>query len=141
MTEPTLAKLVSSICSSIKKRKKNEIHSYSSFEGSSDLDYRESEEEEAKSSKFIHGGKRSKFIPNPYVKRPHTRPRNKIRLSSKLISNPKLRDEIINIEESPEDKIERKKKAQSKSQAQNMRYDKRVTKAEAIRIFASVLDL
>ena len=34
--EPTLAKIVSSICSSIKKRKKNEIHSYSSFEDNSD---------------------------------------------------------------------------------------------------------
>ena len=52
----------------------------------------------------------SKFILEPYVKIPHTRPKNKLRLNNKLIANPKLRDEIINIEESPEDNIERKKK-------------------------------
>ena len=113
-----MTKLVSSICSLIKKRKKNEIHSYSSFEDNSDPNYTESEDEEAEYSKFVHGGKRSKFIPNPYVKGPHTRPRKKLRLNNKLISNPELRDEIINIEESPEYKIERKKKAQLKRQAQ-----------------------
>ena len=88
----------------------------------------ESENEEAESSKFIHGGKRSKFIPNPYVKRPHTRPKKKLKLNNKLIANPKLREEIINIEESLEDKIERKKKTQSKIQAQRKRSDKKVTK-------------
>ena len=105
------------------------IHSYSSYEYNSDPEYTELEDEEAESSKFIHGGKRSKFIPNPYVKRPHTRPKNKLRLNIKLISNPKLRDEIINIEESPEDEIKKKKKTQSKSQAQRKRSDKRMTKS------------
>ena len=96
-----MVELVSSIFSSIKKRKKNEIDSYSSFEDNSDPEYTESEDEEAESSKFIHGRKRSKFVPDPYVKKPHTRPRNKLKLNNKPISNPKLRDEIINIEESP----------------------------------------
>ena len=136
-----MAKLVSSICCLIKKRKKDEIHSYSSYEDNNDFEYTESKDEEVESSKFIHGGKRSKFIPNPYVKRPHTRPKNKLRLNNNLISNPKLRDEIINIEESLEYKIKKKKKTQSKIQAQRKRSDKRVTKVEAIRIFASILDL
>lgn len=85
------------------------IHSYSSYEDSSDPEYTESEYEEGESSRFMHGGKRSKFIPNPYIQRPHTKPKNKLRLNSKFIANPTLRDEIINIEESPEDKIKRKK--------------------------------
>ena len=62
-------------------------------------------------------------------------------MNNKFLANPTLRDEIINIEESPEDKIKKKKKTQSKSQAQRKRSDKRVTKAEAIRIFSSILDL
>ena len=66
----------------------------------------------------MHGGNRSKFIPNPYIQRPHTRPKNKHRLNIKLIANPSLRDEIINIEESPEDKIKERKNTQPKSQTQ-----------------------
>ena len=44
---------------------------------------------------------------------PHTRPKNKLRLASNLIANPSLRDEIINIDESPEND-QGKKKAQTK---------------------------
>ena len=139
--EPTFTQLVSSIGSSIKKRNKTMIDSQSSYENNSDPEYTESEDEEAESSKFMHGGKRSKFIPNPYVNRPRTRPKNKLKLNRKLIVSPKLRDKIINIEESPEDKIKSKKKTQSKSQEQRKRSHKRVTKVEAIKIFASILDL
>ena len=99
--EPTLAQLVSSIGSSIKKRNKTVIHSYSSYEENNDPEYTESKEEEGESSRFMHVGKRSKFILNPYIKRPHTRPKNKLRLNIKLIANSTLRDEIINIKESP----------------------------------------
>ena len=85
--------------------KKNEIHSYSSFEDSSDLEYTVSEDEEAESSKFIHGGKRSKFIPNPYVKNPQTIPRNKLKLNNKLISNPKLRMKLSTLKKAQKTKL------------------------------------
>lgn len=132
--EANLAQLVSSIGSSFKKMKNTMIHPYSFYEYNSDPKYTESEYEEGEYSRFIHGGKRSKFISNPYIQRPHTRPKNKIRLNSKLIYNLALRDEIINIDESLEDKT-KKKKDQPKSQTQRKRSGKRVTKAGAIRIF------
>ena len=116
------------------------MHSYSSYEDNNDPEYKESKYEEGESNRFIHRDKMFKFIPNPYIQRPHTRPKNKLRLTSKLIANPTLRDEIINIDESPEDKT-KKKKTQPKSQTHKKRSDKRVTKAEAIKIFASILDL
>ena len=43
--------------------------------------------------------RRVSCIPNPYLKRPRTRPKNKLRLNRKLIANPRLRDEIINVDE------------------------------------------
>ena len=44
------------------------------------------------------------------------RPKNKLRLAIKIIANPTLRDEIINIDDSPENET-RKKKTQQKNKA------------------------
>ena len=43
------------------------------------------------------------------MQRPHTRPNNKLRLKYKLIANPELKDLIINVDETPEDKAKEKK--------------------------------
>ena len=88
----------------------------------------------------MHGGKMPIYIPNPYIQTPHTGPKNKIILTRKLIANPTLRDEIINIDDSPENKA-KKEKTQQKNQAQKRRENRRVTKDEAIRISTSILDL
>ena len=87
----------------LQRNKKSIIHSYSSFEeDSSETKFSESEFKEGQSSRVIHGKMRPSYIPNPYLQRPHTRPKNKLILASKLIANPAFRDEIINIDESPD---------------------------------------
>ena len=52
-----------------------------------------------------------------YARTPHTCPKNKLCLNSKLIDNPKLKDLIINVEDSPPAKEEKKtvKKIRAKS--------------------------
>ena len=67
----------------------------------SDTQYSESEFEEGESRRFIHAGKRRMYIPNPYIQIPHTRPENKLRLTRNLIPNPNIKDEIINVDDSP----------------------------------------
>ena len=41
------------------------------------------------------------FIANTIVNRPHTRPTNKLILKHKLVSNPWLKDLVINLDGSP----------------------------------------
>ena len=55
-----------------------------------------------------------------YARTPHTRPKNKLHLNSKLIDNPKLKDLIINVKDSPPAKEEKKtvKKIRAKSMKQ-----------------------
>ena len=43
-----------------------------------------------------------------YARTPHTCPKNKLRYNSKLINNPRLRDLIINVNDSPPEKKEKK---------------------------------
>ena len=52
-----------------------------------------------------------------YARTPHTHPKNKLCLNSKLIDNPKLKDLIINVEDSPHAKEQKKvvKKIKAKS--------------------------
>ena len=59
-------------------------------------------------------------LPIYYARTPHTHPKNKLRLNSKLIDNPKLKDLIINVEDSPPAKEENKivKKIRAKSMKQ-----------------------
>ena len=56
-------------------------------------------------------------LPVYYARTPHTCPKNKLRLNSKLIDNPKLKDLIINVEDSLPTKEQRKtvKKIKAKS--------------------------
>ena len=139
--EQTIAQLYLYLSSSAKGKKKEIIHSYSSLEEeSSETEFTKTKFEEGQSSRVIHGRRRPSYIPNPYIQRSHTGPKNKLRLSRKIIANPDLRDEIINIDESPENDLG-KKKDQNKNQVQKRKPNKRLTKAEAIRIFASILNL
>ena len=78
------------------------------------------------------------YIPNPYLKRPHARPKNKLRLNNKLIANPRLKYEIINVDESPR-KEAKKTKSQKQKHARKGKA-KTLTKAESLKIFASILD-
>ena len=58
-------------------------------------------------------GKKGKNIPIYYPRTPYTQPKNKLRLNAKLIDNPKLKDLVINVDESSP--VKRKKKVVSKS--------------------------
>lgn len=71
-----------------------------------------SHHEEATSSKQPTC-KRGKNIPIYYPRTPYTRPKNKLRLNSKLIDNPKLKDLVINVDESSP--VKGKKKVVSRS--------------------------
>ena len=59
-------------------------------------------------------------LPVYYARTPQTRPKNKLRLNSKLIDNPKLKDLIINVKDSPPAKEQKKtvKKIREKSSKQ-----------------------
>ena len=54
-----------------------------------------------------------------YVKTRHTHPKNKLHYNSKLIDNPRLKDLIINVDDSPLEKNE--KKLVRKSRAKSMK--------------------
>ena len=54
-----------------------------------------------------------------YARTPHTCPKNKLRYNSKLINNPRLRDLVINVDDSPPEKKE--KKTISKSREKSMK--------------------
>lgn len=56
--------------------------------------------------------------PEVYIRRPHTRPSNKLRIKHKLIVNPKLKDLIINVEETPVPKEKAKKMKDKKQKKQ-----------------------
>ena len=76
-------------------------------------------------------------VPNPYLPRRKTRETNKLRLSSKLGDNSMIRDLIINIDESPEDKVKEVKK---KVPAIKQKPGKRVTKREGLKLLFSTID-
>ena len=70
-------------------------------------------------------------VPNPYLPRRKTRATNKLRLSSKLRDNSMVRDLIINIDESPEDKV---KEVKQKAPIVKQKPKKRVTKSEGLKL-------
>ena len=76
-------------------------------------------------------------VPNPYLPRRKTRATNKLRLSSKLRDNSMVRDLIINIDESPEDKVNevKQKVPEVKQKPRN-----RVTKSEGLKLVFSTID-
>ena len=57
--------------------------------------------------------KKGKNLPSYYPRTPYTRPKNKLRLNAKLIENPKLKDLVINVDESS--RVKGKKKVVSRS--------------------------
>lgn len=63
--------------------------------------------------------RKEKYLHVYYARTPHTRPKNKLRLNSKLIANPRLRDLIINVEDSPPAKKEEKTIRKSREKSMN----------------------
>ena len=58
-------------------------------------------------------GKKRKNLPIYYPRTPHTHPKNKLWLNANLIHNPKLKDLVINVDESSP--VKEKKKIVSRS--------------------------
>lgn len=118
-----------------KGKRKVIIKQYSSSEEASS----DKEVEATCQRKLVKSIKRVQFIPNPYMSRPHTRPKNKMRLKYKLIANPELKDLIINEDEGPKNKA-KEKKAQKRRQPERKKPNKKVDKAKALRLLSSILD-
>lgn len=79
------------------------------------------------------------FHGQPQVHRPITRPKNKLRLNSKLRDNPRLRDLIINIDDSPTE--EQPPKSKKKRDAKPKKVPKaKVDKEKGLKLLAQVLD-
>ena len=68
---------------------------------------------------------------------PHTRPKNKLHYNSKLIDNPWLRDLIINVDDSPPEKKE--KKTVRKSREKSMKPVK-TKEMDGLKILSAALD-
>lgn len=83
--------------------------------------------------------RKQKDLPVYYDRTPHTHPKNKLRLNSKLIDNPKLKDLIINVEDSPPAKEE--KKTIKKIRAKSMKQEKvKAKEVDALALLLAVLD-
>ena len=80
---------------------------------------------------------RIRNVSNPYLPRRITRATNKLRLSSKMRDNSMIRDLIINIDESPEDKV---KEVKQKVTAIKQKPRKRVTRSEGLKLLFSMID-
>ena len=75
-----------------------------------------------------------------YARTPHTRPKKKLRLNSKLIDNPKLRDLIINVKDSLPAKEE--KKTVKKIRAKSMKQEKvKAKEMDGLVLLLAALDL
>ena len=66
--------------------------------------------------------KKEEDLPIYYARTPHTRPKNKLRLNSKLMNNPKLKDLVINVDESSPAKEH--KKTVRKNRAKSLKQEK-----------------
>lgn len=69
------------------------------------------------------------FNPGIYMRKPHTRASNKLKLKSKIMANPKLRDLIINVEETP---VSTGKDKRKKPEKQNGKNPKAQTKQSVV---------
>lgn len=63
------------------------------------------------------------FSPGTHMRKPHTRASNKLKIKYNLIANPKFRDLIINVEETPMSKEKAKKKKDEKKEKKNPTVD------------------
>ena len=94
--------------------------------------------EEATSSRQPPSKKR-KNIPIYYPRTPHTYPKNKLRLNAKLIDNPKLKDLVINVDESSPAK--EKKKTVSRSRVKpKSKENARVKKVDDLALLSAAMD-
>ena len=97
------------------------------------------EQEEVKSPSHDIVEERITFHGQPQVHRPITRPKNKLRLNSKLRDNPRLRDLIINIDDNPIEEQPsklKKKKAKKPKKVSKAKVDKE----QGLKLLAEVLD-
>ena len=72
-----------------------------------------------------------------YARTPHTRPKNKLHYKSKLIGNPWMRDLIINVDDSPLEKKE--KKPVRKSRAKSVKQVK-AKEMDGLELLSAALD-
>jgi hypothetical protein len=94
--------------------------------------------EEATSSRQP-ADKKGKNIPIYYPRTPHTHPKNKLRLNAKLIDNPKLKDLVINVDESSP--VKEKKKTISKSRVKpKSKENARVKEMDDLVLLSTTMD-
>ena len=98
--------------------KKKRILVLSAYSSSSSHHSTPVPQEEVTSSRKL-AKKKEKDLPVYYAKTPHTRPKNKLFLNSKPTDNRRLRDLIINVEDSPPES--KKKKTVKKSRAKSIK--------------------
>lgn len=83
--------------------------------------------------------KKGKNIPIYYPRTPHTHPKDKLRLNAKLIDNPKLKDLVINVDESSP--VKGKKKAISKSRVKpRSKENARVKGMDGLALLSAAMD-
>ena len=74
-----------------------------------------------------------------YAKTPHTHPKNKLRLNSKLINNLKLKDLIINVDESSPTKEQ--KKIVKKNRVKSLKKEKaKVKEVDGLALLSAALE-
>ena len=83
--------------------------------------------------------KKGKNLPIYYPRTPHTRPKNKLRLNAKLIDNPKLKDLVINVDESSP--MKEKKKIVSRSRVKpKSKENARVKEMDGLTLLSAAMD-
>ena len=106
---------------------------------SEDEAYSLGEQEEVRSPSHDIAKERFTFHGKPQVHRPITRTKNKLRLNYKLRDNPRLRDLIINIDDSPTK--EQPPKSKKKRVAKPEKVPKaKVDKEKGLKLLVQVLD-
>ena len=83
--------------------------------------------------------KKGEDLPIHYARTPHTHPKNKLQLNSKLIDNLKLKDLVINVDEpSP---AKEQKKTVSKNKAKSLKKEKtRVKEVDGLALLSTAMD-
>ena len=126
---------VSTLALVIRKRRKL-VHSTSSSSSShhSALVLQEEVTSSRKPTK-----KKEESLPVYYARTPHTRPKYKLCLNSKLIDNPKLKDLIINVDDSPP--VKEQKKTVKKNRAKSLKQGKaKVKEVDGLALLLAALE-
>lgn len=94
--------------------------------------------EEATSSRQP-ANKKGKNLPIYYPRTPHTHPKNKLWLNAKLIDNPKLKDLVVNVDESSP--VKEKKKTVSRSRVKpKSKENTRVKEMDRLALLSATMD-